>query len=72
MIDTAVDIIARSYHYDADHRAYVNALPAAVATEIARGYREIAKDPHFGTARDLAIAAYYQSVADRKRTAAPA
>ena len=68
MIDTDVDITARSYHYDADHRAYVNALPAEFAAEIARGYREIASDPRFGTARDLAVAAYYQSVADRKTT----
>lgn len=66
MLDTTVDVTARSYHYDADHRAYVNSLPADFAAEIARGYREIAADPKHGTARDLAIAAYYQSAADRK------
>lgn len=66
MIDTTVDITARSYHYDADHRAYINGIDHGILIEIARGYREIAKDPRFGTARDLAVAAYYQSVADRK------
>lgn len=70
MLDTSVDITARSYHYDTDFRAWIASRDIEILAATADGYRKIAADPKYGTARDLAIAAYYQSVVDRKRAAA--
>jgi hypothetical protein len=62
---TALPITDRSRHYDPALRAQFNAYSAQDAAENARLWREIAADA-IGVPRDWAIAAYWQSIADRK------
>jgi hypothetical protein len=65
---TAPHITTRSRHYSPTLRAELNAYSAQDAAENARLWREIAADA-IGVPRDWAIAAYWQSIADRKRAA---
>lgn len=63
-------ITERSRHYSLEVLAEIHACGADHLTELAAGWREIAADPEIGKLRDWAVAAYFQSVADRKRAAA--
>lgn len=56
----------RSRHYSPALRAEINALSAEDAAERAARWREIAADPVISCLGDWAVAAYFQSVADRK------
>lgn len=68
-----LDITARSRRYSPEFRAEITSLDPSVAANIAEGWRENAASVDLGTewiARSLMLAAYFQSIADRKRAAA--
>ena len=66
---TAPHITTRSRKYDPALYREINALEADDLAERAARWRDNAADPIHGTPFYLAIAAYFQSIADRKRAA---
>lgn len=64
-----MDIKKRSRHHSPESRAELNALSADAAVIIADGWRDNATHADLGsswTATSHALAAYFQSIADRK------